>query len=316
MSGVKYSEVEIERMRKAHQDALQDASRMKASVDSLTAQAKTLLDSIPEGVRNSFGGDIDKATQLLSPPTSALDASMATYALTEAAKTMAGVMESRRKAIRLLCEVKLQKREQKARELIARLEETKGEWNALSNLLGKWRGNEVASQALFLKGVGEKISCGEFPEAERVLEQSLASHKRLLATVTSLEGQDVERRYVLDALRDVCVNDLGWKQLGVAAFQSDASPESPIKIQFNTYSDGIIEFVLRMDGIESHSDFSNEKNGCYKQFDSLSEKLKNHGVTTRFRHKEELGAPPTLIRKGELDEPFGAEYHRDLEKEV
>lgn len=315
MSGINYSRVEIEKMRKAHQEALQKVFMLKSTIDSLSNQAESLLAGIPQGVKQAFHGDIEQIKKLLSNSAPNFTSSQATSFLNDIERSMNTILESRRKAIRLLCNVREEKREQKARELFAAVEEIKGEWDGMSGLLDKWRPGELSSQVSRFYGVDEQIAKGDFVAVNNTLSLSRDNLKRFSGQVSALETQDQERRFVLGALRDVCVNDMGWKEVGVSVLKIESNPESPIIAKFNTYSDGIIEFVLRMDGIESHSDFSNEKHGCYKQFDSISEKLKSFGVTTRFRHKGDEDEDPRLIRKGELDEPHGAEVVGVMHKE-
>jgi len=315
MSGVKYSQVEVEKTRKAHQDALQKVSGLKSTIDSLSNQAETLLAGIPQGVKLAFSGDIEQVKSLLSGSPPSYTTSLGTPALNDISSSMNKVIDSRRKAIRLLCNVREEQREQKARELFASIEEIRGEWNGIAGLLDKWRPGEISSQVLNLQGVDEWISKGDFVSVDNVISQSSRNLKSLSMKVNALEAQDQERRFVLSALKDICENDICWKEVGSSALQSETNPESPIIARFNTYSAGIIEFILRMDGIESHSDFSNEKHGCYKQFDSISEKLKNFGVTTRFRRNGDEDVTPELKCKGELDEPHGAEAVGVMHKE-
>lgn len=315
MSGIKYSQVEIEQMRKVHQEALQKALGLGSIFDSLSRQANSLLTGIPQGVKQSFVADIEHVKRLLSDSSPTFSSSMGTQALIDVSNRMNKVIESRRKAIRLLCSIREEKREQKAQELIASFEELKCEWNGISALLDKWRPGEVSSQVSAVQGVEQQVIKGEFVSVDKMLSQSRGNLENLSAKVNALETQDQERRFVLGALKDVCESDMGWKEVGSSGLQAETNPESPIIARFNTYSDGIIEFILRMDGIETHSDFSNEKHGCYKQFDNISEKLKNFGVTTRFRRKGDEDEAPRLIRKGELDEPHGAEAVGVMHKE-
>lgn len=315
MSGVKYSQVEIEQMRKAHQDALQKASGLESTVGSLSKQAASILSGIPQGVKQSFVADIEQVKRLLSDSSPTFSSSMGTQALIDVSNRMNKVIESRRKAIRLLCSIREEKREQKAQELIASFEELKCEWSGISALLDKWRPGEVSSQVSAVQGVEQQVTKGEFVSVDKMLSQSRGNLENLTAKVNALETQDQERRFVLGALKDVCESDMGWKEVGISGLQAETNPESPIVARFNTYSDGIIEFILRMDGIETHSDFSNEKHGCYKQFDSLSEQLRKVGVNTRFRRKGEENVDPDLKKKGELDEPHGAEAVGVMHKE-
>lgn len=314
MSGVKYSQVEIEQIRKAHQEALQKVSGLQSTIGSLFNQAEELLAAIPQGVKQAFSGDIAQVKSLLSDSSPSYSSALGSPALNDVSNRMSNIIESRRKAIRLLCNVREEKREQKARELFASTEELRGEWRGISVLLDKWQPGEISSQVSNIQGVDDRISNGDFVSVDKVLSQSRGNLENLSMKVNALEAQDQERRFVLGALRDVC-NDMGWKEVGNSELQIETSPESPIVAKYNTYSDGIIEFILRMDGIETHSDISNEKHGCYKQFDSISEKLKNFGVTTRFRHKGDEDVTPVDKCKGELDEPHGAETVGVMHKE-
>jgi hypothetical protein len=302
MSGIKYSQIELERERKACQETLGQIMTLSAHITALREKTKAMLGQIPDGVKDSFPGEIQQVRLWHAMGLPGYSEKMNSTELDESAGSYRKIDARGRDALSTLIEIKEVKREAKAKELIKSWEALHSELNAINTRLNKWRPGEHDTITKALNRLSPKIEKGDFVDVEDSLGQASRNITRFGSEVATLEAQDSERRYVLEALREVC-KEMGWGEEGEPGLEDKDNPASPIFYEVETYSAGKMSFSLTLEGITADSPISSEKGLCYKEFDNLSGKLRRFGVKTKF---ERVGAPdeePKLIQRGELDIP-------------
>jgi hypothetical protein len=312
MSGLKCSKIQLEKERKACQEALGRISIVTGSIEGLREKVRAILNKIPVGVKESFPEESQKIKGWLSKEIPAPSKGMNSTQLNKLAEELQRMNKKGQEALHLLIEIKEVRREARARELIEKLERLRAELEGTQRLLNKWRPGEYENIISSLDKLPSIIESGEFVEVERELNQSEKTLIQLRQEVTSLEDQDTQRRYVLKALRDVCKEEMGWGEEKEPALKDSSNPGSPLIYEVETYYAGKISFRLTLEEINVHSPISTEEGLCYKEFDNLSERLKRFGVITKFERIEVPDEEPKLIQRGELDLPDEA---IEIEKE-
>jgi len=313
MSGLKYSKIELERERKAYQEAINRVTVIASSIEGLKEKIRTILNEIPVGVKDSFPQEIQKINNWQSKnlPTASKD--MNSNQLNELAEELQRIKENGQETLHLLIEIKENRREAKARKLIERLERIKAELDGIQPLLNKWRQGAYGNIMSSLNRLPSIIETGGFIEVERELINAEDILTESRHEVSSLEAQDNQRRYVLEALRDVCKKEMGWREEKEPALEDDNNPDSPLIYEVETYYAGKITFRLTLEGIDLHSEIPTEGGICYKEVNNLSERLKQFGIDTKFEPIKPPDEEPKLKQKGELDLPDEA---REIEREV
>lgn len=122
----------------------------------------------------------------------------------------------------------------------------------------------------------------DLEQAEILLEQIITTHEKLVSESLLREDMHCKRRYVLEALRNVC-NQLGFDEISAPRYDREADFNSPILQSFDTMNEGRITFRLHLDShIESDTGIRMEV--CENEFDKLSDLLsREYGVQTAFQ---------------------------------
>lgn len=108
---------------------------------------------------------------------------------------------------------------------------------------------------------------------------------------------DADRRYVADALRKVCADDLGF----AARFLPQAKPADELVVEVDTFAYGLIHFRLELDGtIRSRSEVMG---ACPANFGKIEAQLRSLGVLSCFRY--EADQRPVVIERDEKPIPDG-----------
>ncbi len=314
MSGLKYSTVEILREIKMRQEALTRIKILKSSIQTINNKIDKILREIPKGVKDSFSKDIEKIKEWQSSSLPSESEGMRSSQLSEIEKRLKAYQEEGKALANLLLDIKERRRGEKERELVKELERIEAEVSGMENLLKKWKPDKLDIFRKFIAEIFPMIEKGDFVKAEERIEEVEREITKMKEECESLEIYDNERKFILDKLRIVC-RDMGWDEIGEPHLEKVDNPGSPLIYEVNTYSSGIMKFYLTLKGIKVDSPFSPEKDFCYKQFDSLSEKLKDFGVQTKFERLSSPEEEPSLIRKGELDLPEeGEEREESMER--
>jgi hypothetical protein len=118
------------------------------------------------------------------------------------------------------------------------------------------------------------------------------------------ESKHQQRLYILKALRKVS-EEMGFQEIKPVPSDSEANDDRKrrIAVTFDTFNRGEVTFYLSLESIEVDSCIS--PTHCFEEFSQLSEQLaETFGVITKFQTLDGEAAP-SLIRKGELEEPNG-----------
>jgi len=312
MSGVKYSQVELEREQRARQEALSEIENLLRQLRATGEKIKRLNASIPDGVLKSFP---DVFTQVQSFRSQqgrnipSYSADMDSTSLKEAARKIEACCRKDQELLRQLVEVKEVRRDAKARELVSRVEVLKNRLYGTRHLLDKWQPGELERQERVLSGLYPEIEQGNFVSVAETCNRFEGTVTRLFSEVSTLESQDRQRLYVLDALKEVC-QEMGWKVDEEPALEDPDNPRSAYLLSVNTYSAGQMTFRLSLDGIHVDAPFGTQDRLCYRQFDDFSERLKKLGVKTKFKRVNAPDEDPKLKTSDELG--FGYEESEDM----
>jgi hypothetical protein len=123
-----------------------------------------------------------------------------------------------------------------------------------------------------------------------------AEFDRMLNDVRDRRALDGERRYVAEALRKVCVDELGFTSRQLV----QRGPLDDLVIEIDTIAYGIIHFRLQLDGtIRSESNLIEAS--CPSNFAKIEEGLRSFGVISSFRY--EADQRPVRIERGAQDLP-------------
>lgn len=302
MSGLKYSEIELEKETKACQKALSQISVLEANILSMREKVKALLCQLPDGVKDSFSGEIQKVKAWQAKNLHGYSERMNSAKLEKIVKGLQDLDDQGREdALKTLIEIKEIKRDKKARELIGRQEVLRTDLNGMKKFINKWKPREYEKVKNRFNALSAMIEKGDFVEAEGHLNRERDKITRLNSDCVKLDAQDMQRRYVLKALRKVC-KEMGWGEEAEPRLEEEHNPGSSILYEVETYSSGKMTFLLSLEEIRADSPITSENRVCYKEFDNLSDRLKKFGVKTKFE-RIESSDEPELLQRGELDLP-------------
>ena len=303
MSGVKYSKVQIEAERKAKKEALSKITSLSNSIEVLRERVKSLIKEIPEGVKSSFPEEMRIVKLWLEEKLPEYSEKMNSTELNSIAEKFGQIESNGKEALKKLIEVKEVKRDEKARALLSEIEVLNGKLKSMEGLMNKWKPGESERFRQIVEVLPQRVEAGDFVEVETKLKSLGTELNNLTQELTTLQSQDEQRWYVLEALRKVCKDELSWGEEKEPALEDKTNPASPIVYKVDTYT-GKVTFYLRLEDIKVDSEISSGENLCYREFDNLSEQLKKFGITTKFR-PETFSDEPVIIRKGEMDLPDG-----------
>ena len=311
MSGTKYSKIQLERERKARQEALGRIRELSALIQAQKENIRAVISQLSEGVRESFSSEMERARLFLDRSVQEASHEMNSGELNRLVTKLEEMSKEGVEVLSLLINIKEVRREQRARSLIGELEILKAEFGGVRSLASKWKSTEVSRLGNAFEEALSMIEKEDFADAERRITTLRRELAQLKEEVTTLEEQDNQRWYVLGFLRKVC-RDMGWDETKEPHLEGE-SPDSALLLEVDTYSSGKMLFRLTLEGINVNSPITNEGNMCYRQFNDLSEKLKTFGVITKFERVQPPDDEPRLIRKGELDLP---DERIEIEKEA
>jgi len=302
MSGTKHSTIQLEREKKAQQEALTKINVLLGSIETIQESVGIILDKIPDGVKASFPNEARKVRDWQSKRIPGYSERMSSAELNRIVNQLQGIYTEGKETIQKAIEIKENKREEKGRELTGKVEISKSELAGMQTLLDKWKTGESRTIMTKLNGMHSKIDKGNFPEVQSEINGWNDALLQLRQEVTSLEELDGQRRHVLESLRKVC-QEMGWDEAKQPELEDKNNPRSSILYEVNTYGAGAMVFRLTLEGIDVNSPISKEKGACYKDFNNLSEKLKKFGVITKFTHPDAPDEKPILIEDLALDVP-------------
>lgn len=302
MSGVKYSQIQWEREQQARQQALGQIMLLQSIIGQLQSQIESKMAATPQGLKDSFPQEFQSILKWMEIEMPHWSPEMDSIYLNNTVSQLEECCQKGREMLNLLIDVTEARREAMSRELLGKVVELQANLEAIRLLMEKWLPDSHLEVSGQIQQLLLLIDTGELARAEaewRKLYEVFVRHQK---TVTSLEAQDQDRRYVLIALRKVC-QEMGWGEVREPVLQNPQQPGSPIIYEVNTYSAGKIVFCLSLEGLQADSHIPLANKACYREFDNLSEKLKKFGLATKFERLTPPDDDPNQIRKGELDLP-------------
>ena len=314
MSGVKFTQVELDKYRQALQEAEIQLNQLNASIDSVKQHISNILGDIPSGVVESFPQEVNAAKNWLGIQLNIIkNISTNPEALPNQVTSLQSQinnfknhLEQGQRQLEQVNEIKQHRRDERAKQLSNQLVLLQSEVAGLSELAKHWQPERFLAIEKALADLPAKIDNGEFPSVQQNLQQQTQNLNALTKDVTELQRQDEQRRFVLESLQAVC-KEMGWDEEQQPILSDTVNPASPILYSVQTWSAGIMNFSLSLEGIQVESHISKEGKVCHTQFNVVSEKLKNFGVTTEFRTVVVDDEEPDLRAKGELDLPDDGE---------
>ena len=282
MSGVKYSQIEIERERKARQDARQEIERLSGRFAATGSRIREIMAGMGEQLLSSFPEVQDMAASWekidLPEPAKGMDSGE----LQEVAGKISDHCEQAEDLLQKLVAIREHGRDAKAGELAARVEMLRNRLAGMAPLLDKWRPGAREDSGKQLDGCARGIDRDEFITVGESCDRLETGFDTMERDVSSLESRDRQRQVVLEALQEVC-GEMGWEIDEPPHLENPDDPASSCLFTVDTFSAGRMSFRLSLDGIQVDSPFSGQGRQCYSQFDAFSERLKQHGVKTSFK---------------------------------
>ena len=302
MSGHKYSAFLLEQERKAQQEALGEISRLDSEIGECQQQVRALLAAIPSGVAGAFPEDISQVQSWLHQQLPTVSANMTSAALKAVVATRKNSINSGQHCLHSLIDIKEVRRGARARELLTAVEQQKVGVRASASIVDRWFPGTSESLLQQLEICQTQIENDDLVETPPRLAQLTATLQQRHSEASALQQQDDQRRYVLQALRDVC-REVGWDEEQEPVLEDSAQPGSAIVYKVDTYDAGIMTFRLSLKGIDVDSPIKTEGGACYREFSSFSERLKKFGVITKFESQQPPDELPEDRARGELDLP-------------
>lgn len=302
MSGLKCSQIEIERERRAQQEALRNIRTKINRIKALQEKVKLMISELPAGVKQSFENDLAGVKNWLNLIIPKPSQKMTINELNKIIEELEKISLEGENALSTIIEIKEIKRDAKAKELLKEQERLQSEFISIKELIINWFPNEYESLERKFNTNISLIEAGNFIKVNDMLNDIKLNINRLHHQCNSLEAKNNQRYFVLEALKRAC-SRMGWDEVKEPVLEEKDNPQSALIYEVQTYYAGKMKFRLTLDNINVDSPISKVEDHCYKDFDKLSETLKEFGVMTKFTSLQPLEEDPKLIRKGELDLP-------------
>ena len=285
MSGVKYSQIELERERKARQELGQ---KINAMVEEFTAAGKRIRELLA-GTGDQVLASFPRVEQMISSwkclKLPGIKKDMNSNELKDIARQTGKCRDQAAELLRELVRIKEHGRDEKAGELAASVEMLRNRLEGMTGLMDKWQPGKSGDFRARLNALSAGIQRDEFVTVGKSCQQLDSLLQDIEARINHLEGQDRQRQVVLEALQEVC-EEMGWDVEEAPRLEKENDPGSSYLFTVDTFSAGRMTFRLSLDGIRVDSPFALQGKQCYSQFDAFSERLKKHGVKTGFKRVE------------------------------
>ncbi|HSS76187.1 MAG TPA: hypothetical protein VLV54_05525 [Thermoanaerobaculia bacterium] len=121
----------------------------------------------------------------------------------------------------------------------------------------------------------------------------------LVARAARHQEQDAGRRYIAEALRQICKADLGF----AARILPQEAPIDDLVIEVDTFAYGRLEFRLLLDGT-IHSESELVETSCPVHFGTIEKRLRSLGVLSNFLYEDD--ERPVVIEQDAKPAPDGA----------
>lgn len=311
MSGRKCSTIRFDAAREQRRQLLNQIESDRRTVEGIRNQVTEALRGTSEGVREHFAKEtlraqqwIEQAERVLAtsqPLSLGSNLSDISQQANESEAVVKDGGEIQERLQEAFMEEAGQLRAEGARQIFA----VESLLSRGQSLIGSWFGSgEVQRIQEVIRELHQGLGMDRLGEVSRLASSLQLDVKSKLELAEANESKYQHRLYVLKALRQVCA-EMGFKEVGPPKSERPDDRKSRIALTVDTFNRGQVTFHLSLESIEADSCIS--QSHCFEEFAQLSDQLaETFGVVTRFQMADGE-SPDKLIRKGELEEPGGAE---------
>ncbi len=305
MSGLQFSQVQLQKERQEKLDVLRTLDSLQAETTALCQQLDVLIKKQSEGIRATFSGEINVAQQWLTATQSVEKHNFTVdNTLTELKKVhnkQRDITKNGRKYLESLQLAVTQKADVMGQTLAKRLATTNQQLLEQRHVLQLWCGEAaITTWQQSLAQANELLETEHYGTLQTQLTELQGELKEKGQWASAQEKKHQQRLYLLKALRQVTA-ELGFIEQNAPQFEKTGDRGSRISLSVDTYDQGRIDFHLTLDGLASFSEMGEDR--CPVEFGILSQQLEEEfGVQTCFRPMND-GATPVLHQKGEKELP-------------
>jgi hypothetical protein len=291
-------------------DQANEMVRAEREVDACQRAVRQLLESASPGLQATFASEVERAQQWLQRSQAARAQAVGVSdaevpQLRSATERLQAVLREGQPTIKAVQHAFTERASELRAQGEAQVSAVEVRFNGGQELLNNWFGEpEAARLQADLQSLHGTLQAERLREVDspcRALREELEAKLR---HAEEQETKHQRRMYLLKALRQVCA-EMGFGEVQPPRYERDGDRGSRIALTVDTFNHGQVTFHLSLESIEADAAISPAH--CFEEFDQLSAQLaEQFGVQTKFQLAEGE-PPPRLIRKGELEEPSGAE---------
>jgi NTP pyrophosphatase (non-canonical NTP hydrolase) len=311
MSGRKYSRVRFDATHERKAQLLSRIDAQRRAVEGIREQVRSALQDASTGLQEYFSAE-SKRARLWMESVEAMHATSQSPNLSSSVNSLSNQISRQQKILdegetihQQLEEAFLRKagalRNEGARQVFA----AESALERARSLIVAWFGSEtVEALDASVQELHRHLEQDRLAEVSMLANSLRADVEEQLQKAVAAEEKYHRRIHVLKALRQVCA-EMGFEETGPPRAESLGDRGSPIRLTVDTFNRGQVTFVLSLDAIGADSCISDSH--CFEEFSELSRQMSEaFGVVTKFQMADGT-EPPELRRKGEIDEPSGAD---------
>ncbi|MCS7279056.1 MAG: hypothetical protein NZ530_03230 [Thermodesulfobacteriaceae bacterium] len=308
MSGLKYSEYQLEREKEEKIQLLQEIANFKNEIELIKDYLEDLLHHTSEGLKLTFFQEVKEAQKWLDtleiPKIEDLSMDTELSILRKTHSQLKEIVEKGRKIQEVLTFAFTQKADEMGKTLTKKLNDLKQFYFENYRVLKLWWDEKSINYWKTKIEEGYQLLEEEKYGILSLLLDKLYEELKAKVEFSKLQEEKHQKRlYLLKALRQVC-KDMGFEEIVSPHYEKEGDRGSRILFTVDTFDRGKIEFAISLDSINTFSEASEDK--CFEEFDQLSQFLEEeYGIRTEFKYEDGL-RPPKLIKKGEMELPGDA----------
>ncbi|MGH9935242.1 MAG: hypothetical protein ACREAM_03295 [Blastocatellia bacterium] len=285
MSGRKYSEVELA-------NNVREAIRCRLAAEEALSRAESLTAALTDAARttDALGPAAQTAEETLSQIREELrllseqfqESRLMRLDLSEVRRRRARVESLRTKLQTIIHQCR---EGQSAAGLRAELARVEDELARSHDALEPWLRDVYETYTRETRGLSSQAdqeirATGSLGSLSQQILAHGAELQGMLDRASERRGQDAERRYAAEMLRQVCVSQMGFS----ARLLPQNGPLDDLVVEVDTMAYGIIHFRLQLDGvIRSQSEMVVAS--CPANFKEIEKNLRSLGVISNFRYE-------------------------------
>ncbi len=304
MSGRKCSEFRLERERAEKLELIQRINNHSSEIKAIQKSLSEALASVSAGLRNTFASEIQNSRRWLDginiPDTSRFSVNSNVGDLRSTVNRFSSLVTSGRNIRENLMVALNQKADAMGKRLAQEVSSLESLYISVQELLGRWFGEgDINRIEKRIEEVKKLLDEEQYSTLKPIPGQIIAEINEKAKKAEELEDKHQKRLYLLKALRSVC-EEMGFNEISAPKYERQGDRSSTIIYEVDTLGKGEISFAIRLDGISSFSEITDDK--CFEEFDQISDFLEDqYGIHTEFQLVD--GPPRKRIEKGALDLP-------------